>query len=282
MTAMTPRSVAGFECLWRDGDPQRCLVMLHGIGSNAGTFERLCDRLPEDWTLLSWNAPGYGGSAPLPMERPVAADYADRLAALVDALALPGFALLGHSLGTLFAADFAARHPQRVTRLVLMSCAQGYGMAAGDELPEKAAARLRSLERLGPQAFAEERAPNLLHNPATRPDLAADAVAAMAAIDPAGYAQAVHALAAGNLAAAATRIKAPTLVVVGTGDRITPPEQSRRMHEALVSNGREAAAEYLEIDAAGHLVHQEKPGPVGAEITRFLRSDEPATQRVAQ
>lgn len=279
MSTMTPKSLAGLECLWRDGDPRQCLVMLHGIGSNARSFERLCDHLPADWTLLSWNAPGYGGSAALPIERPVASDYADRLAALVDELGLPSFALLGHSLGTLFAADFAARHADRVSRLVLMSCAQGYGMTPGDELPEKAAARLRNLEQLGPQAFAAERAPNLLHDSAARPDLAEDAVAAMAAINPAGYAQAVNALAAGDLVGDAPDIKTPTLVVVGSQDRITPPEQSRNMHDALLSTG--TATEYLEVGTAGHLVHQEKTAAVAAEITRFLHASEPAIQGVA-
>ncbi len=282
MSIMTPKSIAGLDVLWRDGTAKRCLVMLHGIGSNAHAFERLCALLPEDWALLSWNAPGYGESEPLPMHRPTAADYAARLRDLIDALALPRFTLLGHSLGTLIATEFAARYPNKVAELILLSCAQGYGMASDAALPGKAAARLDGLERLGPRAFAEARAPKLLHDPTARPDLAGEAVTAMAAIDPAGYAQAVYMLAAGNLSERASAVQASSLVMVGADDTITPPDQSRKVHAALVAAGGDGTADYLEIAATGHLLHKEKPDVVAAEIIRFLSAEEPVLQGAAR
>lgn len=263
-------TISGTEFLWRAGTGPNCLVLLHGVGSNAHSFDPLFERLPADWSLVSWNAPGYGTSVPLPSAQPTAAAYAERLQDLADSLSLDRFAIAGHSLGTLIATEFARRHPQRVTALVLISCAMGYRIPAGAPLPEKAAARLRDLERLGPRAFAEARAPNLLHDPDPRTDLLGDAIEAMAAINPDGYAQAVHMLASGNLAAAAAGVQAPALVLVGAEDRVTPPDQSRRTYGALRLAGAEAGTEYREIEGAGHLVHREKPDAVAAEIIRFL------------
>ena len=278
MNRMTESSVVGTNILVRSGDPAKCLVMLHGIGSNAHTFDRLCTHLPPDWTLVSWNAPGYGGSASLSKDRPVAADYADRLADVTLALGLQHFSIIGHSLGTLIAAEFAAVHPDRTDQVILMSCAQGYGMQEGADLPEKAAARLRSLAELGPRAFAQARAPKLMHDPGGQPEIRRAAIEAMASIDPGGYAQAVYMLAAGNLAARVPHIMAPCLVMVGSQDVITPPEQSRRTFDVMRASDNGPACSYREIADAGHIVHQERPEPVAEEIRSFLCFKEPSLQ----
>lgn len=279
MSAMTKSTASGTEFLLRDGDPGKCLVLLHGIGSNAHSFDRLCDLLPSDWKLVSWNAPGYGRSDPLSGTAPRAWDYANRLHSLVQALDLQRFTLVGHSLGTLIAGEFAFRFPRPLCELVLISCAQGYGKKPEEQLPEKAAARLRSLDELGPQAFARARAPKLLFDPDGQPELRAEAITAMAAIRPGGYAQAVHMLAAGDLAARMRTVQAPCLVMVGSQDRITPPEQSRQIYEALMAGGNETSC-YREIANAGHLAHQEKPDLVAAEIRDFVRFGQTALEEV--
>lgn len=278
MSMKTKSSVAGIEFLSRQGDPDKTLVMLHGIGSNAHTFDRLGACFPKDWTLLSWNAPGYGGSQPLSNPRPRAGDYAEQLGVFASELGLQRFSLIGHSLGTLIAAEFAAINPDRIDEVVLMSCAQGYGMKEGAELPEKAAARLQALKELGPQAFAEARAPNLMHDPEGQPDICRGAIEAMASINPDGYAQAVHMLAAGDLAARMPAVIAPCLLMVGSHDRITPPEQSRRAFEALQAAGRGASCSYREIADAGHIAHQEKSEKVASEIRAFVRFSQPSLE----
>jgi len=253
----------------RPGTDGPCVVMLHGIGSNMASFDRLTEQLPQSWGVLAWNAPGYGRSMPLEAPAPCAADYAARLATLFDDLGIRRAVLMGHSLGTLMAVAFAAAHPERVIGLVLAACAQGHGLARG-VLGDKARARLDDLARLGPQAFAEARAPRLLHAPETKPALVAEATQAMAAINPAGYAQAVHMLAGGDLSGAAAAVALPSLVVVGAHDHITPPEQSRAVHRALKATAPGQRHDYLCVPEAGHLVHQEAPEAVAAQIRQFV------------
>jgi pimeloyl-ACP methyl ester carboxylesterase len=243
--------------------------MLHGVGSDNTSFDLLAKHLPLDAKLIAWNALGYGGSQALTDKHPQAKDYALRLLNLVDGLDLHQFTLVGHSLGTVIATEFAALFPQRVKALVLLAAAQGYAHQPGTPLPKKATARLDDLARLGSLAFAQTRAPRLMHRPETQPELQKTAINTMASIDPTSYAQAVHMLACGNLSARVADVQTPSLVLVGHEDQITPPSQSAPVHEALKTSSPELAHHYDEIEQAGHLLHQEQPEVVADRISAF-------------
>ena len=105
-----------------DGPP---LVLLHGIGSGSASWEAQLDALSAGFHTIAWDAPGYGGSDPLPGETPPKAAYGDAVADLVVGLGLERVHLLGHSLGGLIAASFAARHPGRVSSVILSDAAAG-------------------------------------------------------------------------------------------------------------------------------------------------------------
>lgn len=59
-------------------------------------------------------------------------------------------------------------------------------------------------------------------------------------------------------------IKCPTLVLVGDGDRLTPPDLAREI-QGLIPNSRLAV-----VEGSGHLSTLEKPAEVTAELTRWL------------
>jgi pimeloyl-ACP methyl ester carboxylesterase len=165
----------------------------------------------------------------------------------------------------LFAASFAARHPDRVTALALLSPAIGYNVPAGASLPAAVQARIDEIGALGPAAFAARRAARLVGSPEHKSQIVAAVEAAMAQVDPAGYAQAVRALGAGHLLADAPAITAPTLVAVGTADVITPPENARAVHARL-----KRAAGYHEIGGAGHALPQEEPAAVARLVAQLI------------
>jgi pimeloyl-ACP methyl ester carboxylesterase len=221
--------------------------------------------LPPRIDVIAWNAPGYADSARLAETAPTPRDYAQALAALLDALGASRVALAGHSLGALFAACFAAHHPDRVAALALISPAIGYDVPAGAPLPATVQARIDEIGTLGPAAFAAKRAARLVGSPERRPHIVASVEAAMAQVDPAGYAQAVRALGAGHLLADASAIAAPTLVAVGAADVITPPENARAVHARL-----KRAAGYHEIGGAGHALPQEEPAAVAGLLAQLI------------
>lgn len=104
------------------------LTLLHGISSGAASWHKQM-ALP-GYRVLAWDMPGYGESPMLTTARADAGDYADALARMLDRAGVQKTVLVGHSLGALVAAAFAARYPQRVRYLVLADVAQGYGQAA--------------------------------------------------------------------------------------------------------------------------------------------------------
>jgi pimeloyl-ACP methyl ester carboxylesterase len=246
----------------RDGVP---LVLLHGIGSNAGSFSAMIEALDPSIDVLAWDAPGYGGSEPLAIASPDPADYAAALAAALDALRLDRVVLAGHSLGALFAGRFAAAYPDRITALALLSPALGYRVPHGGVLPPNVQGRIDDLDRLGPEAFAASRAARLIYRAETQPELLARTRAAMASLHPAGYAQAVRALGHGDLLADAADITAPTCVAVGAEDVVTPPVGARGLYAAL---GRPCFHE--EIAATGHALPQEAPVAAAALLQRLI------------
>lgn len=254
-------TIAGIS-YWRRAGHGRRLVCLHGIGSNAGSFLPLLAQLPEDWDVIAWNAPGYGASEPLAADWPVESDYAEALGRFLDALELNQVTLLGHSLGTLMAARFAALHPERVTEMVLGACACGHGQAPGGKLSEAAAARLAELEELGARAFAEKRGPRLLAEPNGNPEARERVIEAMAAVKQPGYGQAVRMLASGQLVENLKKVRCPIHIVWGNGDIVTPRVQSERASAAL------GDAPITEISGSGHALHVETP----AEFSRVILS----------
>ncbi|MGD9864812.1 MAG: alpha/beta fold hydrolase [Pseudodonghicola sp.] len=263
MTVWDDHSAGGISWLERPGTGP-VLVLLHGIGSQAASFTPLLPHLAPELRVIAWNAPGYAGSVPLADDWPVAADYARALERFLDAVAPAApVTLLGHSLGALIATSFAAARRDRVARLVLASPALGHGMARGGTLSAAAQSRIDDLERMGAEAFAAARADRLVFQPEANPETVALVRGGMSRVTLPGYAQAARMLASGRLLDDAERLAVPTDVIVGTEDRVTPPEGARRAHAALRGTAR---GRLTEIPAAGHAIYQQAPARFAAAL----------------
>jgi pimeloyl-ACP methyl ester carboxylesterase len=261
MSALTPANAAGFSYLTRAGEGVP-IVLLHGIGSNGRSFETLVAEI-EGRPVIAWDAPGYGDSTPLAADWPDASDYAEALQRLLAHLGIARCILAGHSLGTLIAARFALRAPEHLAALCLISPSLGGGAEKGAPLPPAVARRVEDLDRLGPETFAASRSPLLLADPAGRPDVLRAVACAMAAVRRPGYDQAARMLATARMLDDAARLAVPTTVIIGTRDRITPPENARRVFDTLPQAARNGL---FEIADAGHAVCQEQPGAVARAI----------------
>jgi pimeloyl-ACP methyl ester carboxylesterase len=267
---MFQQNVSGnIEYLERPGANGSVLVMLHGVGSNAASFSPLLDHLPRDWRLIAWNAPGYGGSAPLAAEWPLALDYAAALRAFLDRLGLKRVLLAGHSLGCLMAASFAATHRERVARLLLSSPALGHGVPRGAALSAAAQARIDDLETLGPDQFAALRAPRLVYQPEENQEIVRRVRDGMARVCVPGYPQAARMLASGRLIDDAERLQVPTDVIVGAEDVVTPPDSARRAHAALRDPWR---GSLTVIPDAGHALYQQAPAAFAGALAAFAET----------
>jgi pimeloyl-ACP methyl ester carboxylesterase len=241
------------------------LVMLHGIGSAARSFDRQIADLSGRWRAVAWDAPGYGGSSDLPIAHPAAEDYAEALARFLDALQIPTCHLLGHSLGCLMAAHFAALHPGRVLSLTLCSIAGGHASLPAQERRKLLDQRIGDLAALGPKGMAEKRAPRLL-GPAAPPDALGRLIDTMGSVRPHGYGQAARMLSTGDIKADIRRLAAdlPGQVIYGDADVITPPARNDDIAAAWPG-----AAVHV-IAGAGHALYLEQPDRFNALVTDFI------------
>lgn len=249
--------------LERPGSGGPTLLLLHGVGSNAASFAPLLPHLPKDWRIIAWNAPGYGGSAPLEAEWPLAYDYAVALKGFVDRLELPRVLLAGHSLGCLMAASFAANHRDRVARLLLGAPALGHGVRRGADLSAAAQARIDDLEALGPKEFARQRASRLVYRADENEDIVGRVRAGMEQVSVPGYPQAARMLASGRLLDDAERLQVATDVIVGAEDVVTPPDSARRAHAALRAPW---CGSLTLVPDAGHALYQQAPAAFAAAL----------------
>ncbi len=256
-TRKTQRGVVSFRAAGGAGE---AICLLHGIGSQSGSWVRQLEALGARFRAIAWDAPGYGQSDRLAAQSPAAADYADSLEAFLDALDIERAVLVASSLGALIAGAFAARYPPRVAHMVLLNPAGGYGAATPAEREQKLAARLDRLARLGPGGMAQDLPPGML-----APDAAAEAVAlaawSTAQIRPEGYAQAARMLAHGRLADDAGRYAGPVLVVAGGHDTITPAPGCEAIARAYPRGA------FRLLEGAGHLSYLDSAGTVNRLIT---------------
>lgn len=93
------------------------LVLLHALGEQSSDWAPVARALSSSWRVYAPDLRGHGASdwnSPYTIEQ-----LTSDLAAFLDALELEQTALGGHSAGAPPAYLYAARHPGRVTRLIL-------------------------------------------------------------------------------------------------------------------------------------------------------------------
>jgi pimeloyl-ACP methyl ester carboxylesterase len=102
---------------WGDGPP---ILFLHGFPENGGAWSKVAEPLAPRFRCIMPDQRGYGLSdQPDALEDYVVDQLIGDIDALADALGLKSFALAGHDWGGLVAWYYAARHPERLSHLVI-------------------------------------------------------------------------------------------------------------------------------------------------------------------
>ncbi|MDC0034000.1 alpha/beta hydrolase [Alphaproteobacteria bacterium] len=242
------------------------VVLLHGIGSGSGSWVYQLVGLSPDYRVIAWDAPSYGASAPVSSGTPSVNDYAARLAALVDALSLDRFLLVGHSLGALIAGRYAALQPERLRGMVLADPAAGHARLPEEDRAARFNARLKSFAALGPERYAEQRAGNLLRADTTHEHLSL-VRRNMAQLTMEGLSAAARILSAGDLLSDVAQFDGPAIVLCGSEDKVTPPDVCRPVADAF-PGGRT----FHLIEAAGHASYIDAPDIFTCHIVDFEKS----------
>jgi pimeloyl-ACP methyl ester carboxylesterase len=248
-----------------DGPP---LLMIAGLASDSQSWLPVRDSLAAQFRLVLVDNRGSGRStqdAPLSVEL-LAADCA----ALLESLGIARAHVLGHSLGGMAALELAAQRPELVDRLVLAGTGQVSGLGRS-VFADLAAARTHGLPAI---TWFRLLFP-WLFRPAFFEDPAAVAKAAELSVeypwpqrDAAFAAQLAAGLGYHGFRDAAARVRAPTLVLHGSLDRLMPHETAGRAFDAIP--GRRLVL----LDDAAHALHWDAPGAFVRETLAFLRTGE--------
>ena len=248
----------GIVSVRQAGSGPNVFVLLHGISSGAGSWGHCALHLADYGRVIAWDAPGYGDSDPLPMAAPKATDYAATLAALVDALGLDNFLLVGHSLGALMAAGYSSLPAPKAFGYALFSPALGYAGSAKSASVRQG--RLDALAQKGIEGIAKALPARLL-SPSASPDQRQAVTENALKLNAKGYSQAVELLAGDSMTAYPSLTPANTRVYCGDADAVTTPEQSR---EFAMASGLPFAL----VHNAGHACHIEQAGQVALLILK--------------
>ncbi len=100
-----------------DGDP---LLLLHGLAGSTGNWVELLPGLLERHRVISVDLPGHAGSGRL-ARGATTSDFADAVAAVLEAEGVSAALVAGHSFGGLVALRLARSRPELVRGLLLIS-----------------------------------------------------------------------------------------------------------------------------------------------------------------
>jgi pimeloyl-ACP methyl ester carboxylesterase/DNA-binding CsgD family transcriptional regulator len=230
------------------------------------------EELTRDRTLVRYDLRGCGLSDrsvnPLRLDR-----WVDDLEAVAGALGLERFPLLGLCQGATIAAAFAARHPDRVTRLVLYG---GYVQGAfvrdpGSEVAREATMLGHLIEtgwgRPTP-AFREIFACMLM--PDAPPNVArALAETERECADPVMAARLWTAFHRVDVKESAGRIRAPTIVLHARGDGMVPFAEGRRLATLI------PGARFIPLESNNHILQAGEGAWIRfwQEVHEFLACD---------
>lgn len=243
-----------------DGPEDAPVVLLvHGLGGTSNFYQVQADALADRLRVVRVDSAGAGRSS--------VADgigitgHADDLAALLDALHVDTAAVVGHSMGTLVVRELAARHPEKVSALVLLGAVREPAEAGRQAQRDRAAV----LREKGTAAVAPAVVANALSEATRRdkPEVAAFVRELVMRQDSEGYARNCEALAAASDPGPVAS-DLPLLLITGADDKVGPPEASREIAQTHGS----AAVEIL--PGVGHWTALEAAGPVTDLLQKFL------------
>ncbi|WP_037360332.1 alpha/beta fold hydrolase [Amycolatopsis orientalis] len=235
------------------------VLMVHGLGGTSNFYQVQAQALAERFRVIRVDSAGAGRSG---LRDGISIEsHADDLAAVLDAFEIDVAAVVAHSMGTLVARAFAARHPQRVSALALLG-AVAEPADAGRRAQRDRAAILRDQ---GAAAVAPGVVANALSETTRRdkPEVAAFVRELVMRQDAEGYARNCEALAAatdpGPIPA-----QLPLLLVTGAEDKVGPPAVS----EALAAAHGDATVTIL--PGVGHWTALEAAADTTAQLAKFL------------
>ncbi|MEM1945512.1 MAG: alpha/beta hydrolase [Candidatus Caldarchaeum sp.] len=258
--------VNGVHTFYVDVGRGDAVLLIHGWGSSSFSWRRNYRALSSFFRVIAVDLPGFGLSSRLP-----AGFHLDtvstHLVSLMQKMDINRFCVVGHSSGGAIAAYIAARHADKVSKLVLVSPSL-LGGRTGKRPFFVELARNKTVGKILVRVLVNRYFIKRALKNAYNDDSLVDGETVE------GYFQSVVKsgpvlLEAFNImeefnSALMDQVKCDVLFVLGEKDSWVPVEENKSIAERI-------RARLVVVPGAGHVPHEEKPELVNNVIIEFLR-----------
>jgi pimeloyl-ACP methyl ester carboxylesterase len=238
------------------------LVLIHAFPMGTGMWRRQVDAIT-DRPVVVPALPGFDGHPGI--AEPTMDGYARDVLVSLDREGVGRAVFAGLSLGGYVLFGILRQAPERAAGLILADTRTTL------DTPERRGARVRSIEKVrahGPAAIADEMIPGLL-GPRTHerhPEVGEELRRLIESQTADAIADGLTAMMTRpDSADVLTRVRVPTLVIVGSDDTITTVADAERMHAAV------PGSRLVVIPEVGHMSNMEAPEPFNGAVEAFLR-----------
>lgn len=263
------RTVGPWRLHVRDSGPRQApvVVLLHGFGASLQTWDLWARGLSQTHRVIRLDLPGSGLSPPDPDQDYTDARSLQLLRSLLDELGVSRATMVGHSMGGRIAWTFAAQHPERTDKLVLIApdgfASEGFEYGKPMDVPFSLSLMRQVLPKpllrmslksayAQPESLTDAlttRYHELLLAPGARQAML-DRLKQTALQEPGPLLR---------------QIKAPTLLVWGESDAMIPASNARDYLQAIVGS------RLFLYPGVGHLPHEEASEVSLKAVVDFLR-----------
>lgn len=248
-----------------EGEP---LVLIMGYGHNSGHWFSQIPGLSQEYGVIAFDNRGTGRSDKPDIPYTVQT-LAEDMSGLLEALGIDAAHIYGVSMGGMIAQEFALCYPDKVISLIL-GCTNCGGR--NSIMPDAEAMDLlfnaERMKRLTPEQNARETLPFLCNQEFidNNPDIVEQYITkTVEYVTPLhSYRRQTGAIMKHDTYERLPQIKAPTLVIAGTADRLIPAENSR------ILASRIPTAELVTLENIGHGFFIEAVEEANKAILDFL------------
>jgi len=258
---------AGFKMhylLW--GKMGKPIVALHSMMMDAHGLDTFSQSMAKDWRVLAIDLLGHGDSDK-PTENVSLEEHTEVVRGVVNRLRFKPAVLVGHSIGGIIGIVYAAKHPDEVTKLVLVDIApwdpsrpRTRPTIPTPESFDSTEAALAYLKQRFPRFTQESYQNRLKYGLEQAPGGRLRLKASPKTIDMLRQTNVDL-----DLWPYAERIKAPTLLIKGVESPTVSPNSVEKMRK-LLRNFRS-----VEVAGATHMVPQDKPEEFERIVREFLK-----------
>lgn len=247
------------------------MVLIHGTGSSLHTFEGWTKKLKKRRRVIRPDLPGYGLTGPFPDRDYSMESYVNFLKVFLNQLEVDQCVLAGNSLGGGIAWRFAAEHPEKVHKLILID-ATGYSDKAQSEPIAFEMAKVpvfkHAFRFITPRFVAKSSVENVYADKSLVTEELVDRYFELTLRE--GNRQAfVDRLAVEKDTTASKKISSieiPTLVLWGAEDQLIPVKSALRFHKDLPNDT------LVILPNPGHVPMEENPEESIEPVLAFLKN----------